>query len=180
MKETDHPRENPRLPRFVVTTGIVFVLLIVAMVWLYSSMSLPFETISKDDFGGDYWYGKTGILVFADKSDVLQPVSGIEYPAKISQQLMAVDYQRSIAILALRGHGACCSFKVSIQWIGHLVNQVILLTEFTGAEPGGWYKWILTTPYHLVLIPRDSFHGELRFSLRDGLREVAATTRQLP
>jgi hypothetical protein len=47
MKESDHPGKKPHLPRFVVTTGIVFVLLIVAVVWLYSSMSLLFETLSK-------------------------------------------------------------------------------------------------------------------------------------
>jgi hypothetical protein len=183
MKESDHPGKKPRLPRFVVTTGIVVVLLIVAALWAYISISLPFETLSMWDVGGAYKISAPALFVFASQSDVLQPLSGLQLPSDVSQQLMAVDYRHSIAILVLRGYGGGYPL-MRILWVGHQGNRVIVLIEFKDSYSFPWQPILdmdmMASPYHLVLIPRDSLHGELRFSLCDGLREVVVTTRQLP
>jgi hypothetical protein len=182
MKESDHPRENPPLPRFVVTTGIVVVLLIVAAVWAYRSISLPFESLSNWKFntGVAYKISTPALLVFAAQSDVLQPVSGLQYPAEISEPLNAVDYRHSIAILVLRGYGNCCFPVVNVLWVGHQGKRVIVLTEYKNPSPWQNIPPLMGSSYQMILIPRDNMEGELRFSLFVGLREVASTTRRLP
>jgi hypothetical protein len=180
MKGSDNPGENPRLPRFAVTSGIVFVLLIVAALWAYISISLPFETFTKYRTRDDYKISAPALLVFASKSDVLQPVPGLQYPVAISEPLMAVDYQHSIAILVLRGYGNISSPDVRILWVGHQGKRVIVLTEFENPSPWQGIPPYMGSPYQIILIPRDNLEGELRFSLIVGLREVAATTRRLP
>jgi hypothetical protein len=180
MKESDHPGENPRYRRFWAALAVtVFVLLIVAAGWAYSSISLPFETLSKWDFDEPYKISTPALFVFDSKSDVLQPVSGLKLPVLVSQQLIAVDYRHSIAILAIRGYGGPYP-EMRVLWVGHQGKRVIVLTEFKNPSPWQGITAIFGTPYHMVLIPRDNLKGELRFSLFFGLREVAATTRQLP
>jgi hypothetical protein len=181
MKESDHPGENPRYRRFWAALAVsVVVLLTVAAVWAYSSISLPFETLSKWDVDeASYKISTPALFVFASQSDVLQPLSGLQLPALVSQQLMAVDYRHSIAILALRGYGGAYP-GVRVSWVGHQGKQVIVLIEFKNPSPWQGIPQMTGDPYHMVLIPRDNLEGELRFSLFVGLREVAATTRRLP
>jgi hypothetical protein len=183
MKESDHPGENPRYRRFWAALAVsVVVLLIVAALWAYMSISLPFETLSRWGFGESYKINTPALLVFASKSDVLRPLSGLQYPALVSQQLMTVDYRHSIAILVLRGYGGTYP-EMRVMWVGHQGKRVIVLIEFKNPSPWQGIPQMMGDPYdpyHMVLIPRDNLEGELRFSLFVGLREVAATTHQLP
>jgi hypothetical protein len=180
MKESDHPGENPRYRRFWTALAVsVVVLLIVAAGWAYISTSLPFETLSKWDFDEPYKISTPALFVFASKSDVLQPVSGLKLPALVSQQLIAVDYRHSIAILAIRGYGGPYP-EMRVSWVGHQGNRVIVLTEFKNPSPWQNIPPMMGSSYQMILIPRDNLEGELRFSLFVGLREVAATTRRLP
>jgi hypothetical protein len=55
-----------------------------------------------------------------------------------------------------------------------------VLTEYKNPSPWQNIPPLMGSSYQMILIPRNNLEGELRFSLFVDLREVSATTRQLP
>ncbi len=138
---------------------------------------LPFETIEKSESSGT-GYGFRGvepdIAVVFDKDSIPQLTNTIS-PQALSS-LQEVDFRKYYVLVVYQGIKPTTNYGVEIQHIIMQEDTITIDARFTERDPAMWAGDIVTSPYHLVRVPRQGSHGWIKFILtRDGIELLHQT-----
>jgi hypothetical protein len=145
---------------------------------------MPFETIAKDEgfyTGRGYGGEKPNLVVLATSNDVENPGLDIQFPPEIAAQLRSSDYNRFVIVLVLQGLQGSTEHSVTVQQVRRQGNRVIINAQFVKPVPGVLVGWLVTSPFHLIAIPKQGTWGQsIRFVLMSDTNVAAETTHFVP
>lgn len=168
-----------------VILGVVAVTLLAGLTACASKdVELLFETMARDQgfFTGEgYGREEPNLLVISQIADIDTPGLEVRFPAALADQLRVLDYDRFFAILALQGLHGSGGFQITVQRISRRGDTVFVQASFVEPGPDDFRTWGFTSPYHLVVVPKEaSWRRSIRFVLMKDDRSVAETTHFIP
>lgn len=145
---------------------------------------LSFETIAQGDgfyAGRGYGGEEPALLVIASPEEADKPGLDVQFPSELADQLRTLDYTRNFVVLVLQGQKRSTGYAVTVKRIVRQRNQVTIDAEFVEPSLGVRRKPAFTSPYHLVVVPKEGQWGqEVKFVLVVNGETVAETTYFIP
>ncbi|HLF27778.1 MAG TPA: protease complex subunit PrcB family protein [Anaerolineae bacterium] len=149
-------------------------------------VELPFESVVQEtDFsGGQRYEGKEpDLLILGTAEEVSDPGLGVRFGPKIAEQLRALDYERRLAIVVLRGQLGDTSplFSIDILEVTRTGDQVVVKTHFGRPGPDEGAFPLVTYPHHIISVTKEGeWAREMRFTLEVDGQAVKERTRFVP
>jgi hypothetical protein len=145
---------------------------------------LPFQTITEgEDVGRPLSPGYLGkepnLLIITTPAQVDEPRGDVQLGSDLADQLRAIDYSNSFAVVVLRGHlgGLSSDYTVDIQQVTRSGSRVVLRTHFGVPKPGSFINDLTSSPYHAIAISKEgAWAQEIQFLLKVDER----TVKELP
>lgn len=158
------------------------------VLWLILSQlqgeNLPFETILQGDgfyTGQGYGREEPNLLIISIPKEVDVPGLDIQFPPELAAQLRDLDYDHFFAVLILQGQQGSTGHSVTVQQVRRKGNQVIIKAKFVEPAPRALVGWLITSPFHLIAIPKQGTWGQpIRFVLMTDTNVVTETTHLIP
>jgi len=147
---------------------------------------LAFETIDQDESGPSgrsYGEEEPNLLIITRPEEVDTPELDIQFPPALAEQLRALDYDRSFAIVVFRGLLGARSpeYTVDILQLIRYEERVVLKAHF--GEPGlGSRRYpAFSSPYRVIEVSKEGrWSQEIRFVLEVDGQEVRERTHFIP
>ena len=116
---------------------------------------LPFETIGAEAFGGEgrEYPGDEPKLVLLLSAADIKPIEPWINAADVTA-LQQVDFTDSAAIALFQGMQNSTGYGVVIERVGLRGQTLVVQAQFWDPAPGSEVGAALTSPYHLVKIPK--------------------------
>jgi hypothetical protein len=118
---------------------------------------IPFETITLDEEGTDgreYLDPEPKLFLLLMPEDITRIENFISEDSL--ESLQQVDFSESAVIALFQGLQGGTGFKVVIERISRHNNTLVIEAQFWEPAPGQLTATALTSPYHLVKIPKDN------------------------
>ncbi len=123
---------------------------------------LPFETVEKNKLGPgtghDYSTLRPGLVLITQPEEVTILNGWIGNDSKT--KLQKLDYNKVFALLVLQGEQGSGGFGVQINRIAQQGDTVNVYAQFFMPNQGEPEFSVVTSPYHLVKIKKDSTWGQ--------------------
>ena len=160
---------------------LVLLFIIVASILLnrekQEQIELSFETIEMAEIPGTgYEYpGKEPALVIVTKRDDVTLLG--DNVSKQSQSILdSVNFSDYFVITVFQGIKGTTLYGVEIQHIFKIGNVITIYAHFTERDPSVGAGAIVTSPYHIVKIPRQGLIGQIELALfADGEEKIRQT-----
>jgi hypothetical protein len=164
---------------------LVLLFIIVASILLsrekQEQVELSFETIEMAEIPGTgYEYpGKEPALVIITKREDVASLGDIV--SKQSQLILnSLNFSDYFVITVFQGIKGTTSYGVEIQRIFKKDNVITIYTHFTERDPSLSAGTLMTSPYHIVKIPRQGLFGQMEFILFADGEEIIHQTYNMP
>ena len=128
---------------------------------------LSFETIATGEgfaTGQSYGREEPDFLIITRLEEVDAPELEVQFPSTLADQLRALDYHRSFALVIFYGSTTAMSPEnpVDIRQIIRDGDKVVLKTHFGGS----WILPAYSSPYHIVTVSKEGkWAQDIRFVL---------------
>ena len=142
-------------------------------------VELLFETVERAEISGtgDDYPGKTpNLMVITRAEDVIALGNTVSPSAQ--DELSKLDYNIYFVLVVFQGIKGTNMYGVDIQRVTRDENRITVFAHFTERDPEMAAADVITSPYHIVKVPRDGLKGEFEFFLNgDGevILKVTAT-----
>lgn len=177
--------KNSKLRPYVL---LVFaLLLIITATILFTSRKekgeaeLPFETIEMAEIPGtgyEYQGREPTLVIVAEIGDISKLGSSVS--TKSQSSLESLNFSDYFAVAAFQGLKDTTMYGVEIQRILRKGNAITIYVHFTERDPSVGAGAIITSPYHIVKIPRQGLNGKMEFILYADSKEVTRQTYIMP
>jgi len=116
-------------------------------------IELPFETIERIDYG-DYSIREPRLILITTPQEIDQ-VEGL-ITQEALDRLAELDLGQYFAIAVFRGTQATSGYDVIVERVARQGDKIVIRAQFW--EPSPHYAVLdeVTSPYHLISVPRDS------------------------
>ena len=148
---------------------------------LTKTQEIPFETIEIAEWGKArelYDSQEPKLVILAKTQDVLNLDNTISDGAQIG--LQNLDYVRYFALGVYQGLKGTNMYGAEIQSILRKGNAIIVYAHFTERDPSIGAGAIMTSPYHIVKIPRQGLNGKIEFVLYSDDKEIIRQYYTMP
>jgi len=160
---------------------LVLLFIIIASILLsrenQKQIDLPFETIEMAEIPGTgYEYpGKERALVIVTKREDVA-LLGDNVSKQSLSIIDSVNFSDYFVITVFQGIKGTTSYGVEIQRIFKQENVITIYAHFTERDPSVSAGALMTSPYHIVKIPRQGLIGQIDFVLSaDGEEKIRQT-----
>jgi len=162
-------------------------LLIIAAIIIFTTRGekgvaeLPFETIEIAEIPGtgfEYQGLDPNLVIITGKGGIQQLGNTISTTSQ--SMLETLDFNKYLALVVFQGFKGTTLYGVEVQRITRLRNIVNIYAHFTERDPSIGAGDIVTSPYHIVKIPRQGLKGNIEFILYANGEEAIRQTYTLP
>lgn len=152
--------------------------------------NLSFETIAQESANslitGRNWENQSGFFVITGPEEVNSPQLDIpelqfRFPAALAEQLHALDYHRSFAVVVFRWLGATSDkYTVDILQVARDGENVVLKAHF--GKPGQELTLAaFSSPFHIIAVSKEGeWAQDIRFVLKVDGQVVKERTYFIP
>jgi hypothetical protein len=105
---------------------------------------------------------------------------GNSVSTKSQSSLESLNFSDYFAVAAFQGLKGTTMYGVEIQRILRKGNAITIYAHFTERDPTVGAGAIITSPYHIVKIPRQGLSGKIEFVLYADGKEVTRQTYTMP
>ncbi len=144
-------------------------------------IELPFEAIERAEIPGtgyEYQGREPALVAIAKKEDIDLLGNTVSIDAQLS--LEAIQFDDYFAVVVFQGLKGTTMYGVEIQRILRKGNVMMIFTHFTERDPSIGAGAMITSPYHIVKIPRQGLSGNIEFVLYADGQEIIHTTNTIP
>jgi hypothetical protein len=141
---------------------------------------LSFETIEKQAGSNIYEGPNPRLVVIADPGQAPALDSRISRQAQAA--LEALDYERYFAIALFQGTKPTTGYSAQIESLTLSDKTITVQADLNDPEDNQMevVGEAVTSPYHLVKVPKEGLHGALEFVLEVDGEELLSETRSFP
>jgi hypothetical protein len=169
-----------------LVTVLTLLLVIVAIILSTNArkqgeVELSFETIEIAEIPGtgyEYQGKEPSLVIVADKGgiDLLGKNVSTESLAKLEN----LDFGKFFAIVVFQGIKGTNLYGVEIQRITKQQNTLNIFAHFTERDPSIGASTVVTSPYHIVRIPKKGLSGRIEIVLYSDGREITRRSYTMP
>ena len=111
---------------------------------------------------GDSLNGSDGeaptILIFGTPSEATQ-FTKLLHDQELIKKIQRTDFKRELVLVVIRGTMASSGYSIQIQRIEGTAKAVRFIVKLTDPAPHQFTQSVLTEPYHVIRVPRNSLVG---------------------
>ncbi len=144
-------------------------------------VELQFETIDKAELSwtGKYYEEKEpGLFILARIDDIHFVERYVS--EKALSELQNQNFAKVFVIAVFQGEKPTDENSVEIKRVTRRGDKITIYTQFTTPKPHTVAADMITSPYHLIKIQKDSMKGDYRFSVVVDGKEIIQQTRSFP
>lgn len=145
-------------------------------------VDLPFETIEQAEkplMTQGYLDREPGIIVIANKQDVDHLHDWVNEDTK--EYLRGLDYEHSFVLAVFQGWKSTGGYEIEILQITHQGGKVYITANLVDAPPEGPVTLAVTSPYHVITMPKDKAWDEtIEFKLVSNGEVITSVSKYIP
>jgi hypothetical protein len=145
------------------------------------TQELPFETIEIAELPGTghEYQGKEPSLVIVTRKGGIN-LLGNTVSTNSQSKLDDLDFGEYFALVVYQGIKGTDMYGAEIQHITRQKNTVNIYAHFTERDPSIGAADIVTSPYHIVKIPKQGLNGKIEFVLYSDGNEIIGQYYTMP
>ncbi len=97
----------------------------------------------------------------------------------VGERLRKLDYGAYFAVGVFQGRQPTNGYAVYVYRVEYIENRVLVYAHFKLRDPEYGANDIVTSPYHLVKVPKGELQGMIEFSLIVDEQEIFSTERRI-
>ena len=143
-------------------------------------VELPFETIDRAEWPGARSYYEEegpGLFILTSPDDI--PLIDHYISKKALAEVKNQDFEQVLVIAVFQGEKPTNQYGVEVYRVARRGDTITIYTQFDTPKPDIEKIDVVTSPYHVIRIQKDSLKGDCRFSIVAVGKEIIHQNRSL-
>lgn len=172
--------------RFLCHKWIVYITFILVIVGTSGcreekKIEMPFQTIAAEVGGLEYTKEEPALVIITRPDQIESSELEVIFPPDLLEKMSQLDYEQYFVVLVLQGLQPNSGYGVTVKQINFEDGQMIIEVDFRTPTPGTRVLNAVTSPYHLIAVPKKKVQGQsIRFSLVVNDEPLIEGTREIP